>query len=84
MAAGNEADNEAANEAANEAVVYYETEWLVVVWRHRFRLRNPQADSGNQVKVEASERIFSVVVRCDSCIESVTIVVALETTMNAR
>jgi len=83
MAAGNEAGNEAANEAANE-VVYYETEWLGVVRRHRFRLRNPQADSGNQVKVEDSERIFSVVVRCDSCIESVTIVVALETMMNAR
>ena len=84
MEAGNEVANAVGREAANAVVGCYEMEWLVVVWLHRFRLRNPQVDSGNQVKVGGSERISSVVVRCDSCIESVMIVAALETTMNAQ
>ena len=83
MAAGSEVGNEAGSEVAN-AVVYYEMAWLVVVWHHRFHLRNLQVDSGNQAKVGGSERISSVVARCDSCIESVMTVAALETTMNAR
>ena len=74
--AGNEAGNEAGSEVANAVVVYYEMEWLVVVWLHRFRLRNLPADSGNQGKVGGSERTFSVVARCDSCTESVMIGVA--------
>jgi hypothetical protein len=59
-------------------------EWLVVVWLHRFRLRSLAVDSGNQAKVGVSERIFSVVARCDSCIGSVMIVAAEETMMNAQ
>ena len=84
MEAGSEVANEAGSEAANAVVACYEMEWLVVVWHHRFHLRNLQVDSGNQVKVGGSERTFSVVARCDSCIESVMIVAALETTTNAQ
>ena len=74
--------NEEASEAVNEVVDYCETEWLVAVWLHRFRLRSLVVDSGNQAKVEVSERIFLVVAKCDSCIGSVMIVAAEETMMN--
>ena len=84
MEAGSEVANEAGSEAANAVVGCYEMEWLVVVWLHRFRLRSLAVDSGNQAKVGVSERIFSVVARCDSCIGSVMIVAAEETMMNAQ
>ena len=84
MEAGSEVANEAGSEAANAVVACYEMEWLVVVWLHRFRLRNLPADSENQGKVGGSERIFSVVARCDSCTESVMIGAAEETMMNGR
>ena len=73
MEAGSEEANEAGSEAASAVVGCYEMEWLVVVWLHRFRLRNLPADSGNQGKAGGSEKIFSVVARCDSCTESVMI-----------
>jgi hypothetical protein len=76
--------SEVVNEVVNEVADYYEMEWLVVVWLHRFRLRSLAVDSGNQAKVGVSERIFSVVARCDSCIGSVMIVAAEETMMNAQ
>ena len=76
MVEASEVVNEAVNEVVSEVVDYYETEWLVVVWLHRFRLRNLPADSGNQAKVGGSERTFSVVARCDSCTESVMVDVA--------
>ena len=73
MEAGSEVANEAGSEAANAVVGCCEMEWLVVVWLHRFRLRNLPADSGNQAKVGGSERTFSVVARCDSCTVSIMI-----------
>ena len=76
--------SEVVNEVVNEVADYYEMEWLVVVWLHRFRLRSLAVDSGNQAKVGVSERIFSVVARCDSCIGSVMIVAAEETMMNSQ
>jgi hypothetical protein len=76
--------SEVVNEVVNEVADYYEMEWLVVVWLHRFRPRSLAVDSGNQAKVGVSERIFSVVARCDSCIGSVMIVAAEETMMNAQ
>jgi len=84
MVEASEVVNEAVNEVVSEVVDYYETEWLVVVWLHRFRLRSLAVDSGNQVKVGVSERIFSVVAKCDSCIGSAMIVAAEETMMNAQ
>ena len=50
MEAGNEVGNAVGREAANAVVGCYEMEWLVVVWLHRFRLRNLPADSENQGK----------------------------------
>ncbi len=84
MVEASEVASEVASEEANEVVDYYETEWLVVVWLLHFRLRSLAVDSGNQAKVGVSERIFSVVAKCDNCIGSAMIVVAEETMMNAR
>jgi hypothetical protein len=51
----------------------------VGVWLHRFHRRAPPVDRGSLAKVEVSERIFLVAVRCDSCIGSDLIDAAVET-----
>ena len=83
MVEASEVPREEASEVANEVVDYYVMEWLVAVWLHRFPLRSLPVGSGNQGKVEVSGMIFSVAVRCDSCIERGMIGAAWETMMNA-